>query len=198
MAPETGEAHAMIGASNKLELPTQNLDVPETSQDREIGAEQVPEGHASRRAPLYCLCAAPAQPIKRQQYRPAGTKHITLQQAANVIDAVGYASEIGLPLVAHLTIHWFGTDAGDDPDGKLFARVRKELTNGSFAGASASPGAGHESGERAVKQRSSIATCCSTYRWSTAQVRGCFRSRRLSIVSSSAMVSTSGASLPSI
>jgi hypothetical protein len=34
---------------------------------------------------------------------------------------------IGLPLVAHLTIHWSLTDAGDDPCGKLFAKVREGL-----------------------------------------------------------------------
>jgi hypothetical protein len=30
-------------------------------------------------------------------------------------------------LVAHLTIHWAYTDVGDDPDGKLFAKVREGL-----------------------------------------------------------------------
>jgi hypothetical protein len=32
---------------------------------------------------------------------------------------------IGLPLVAHLTIHWAYTNVGDDPDGKRFAKVRE-------------------------------------------------------------------------
>jgi hypothetical protein len=31
------------------------------------------------------------------------------------------------PLVAHLTIHWAYTDVGDDPDGKLFAKLREGL-----------------------------------------------------------------------
>jgi hypothetical protein len=33
---------------------------------------------------------------------------------------------ISRPLTAHFTIHWVGTDAGDDPDGKLFAEIREE------------------------------------------------------------------------
>jgi hypothetical protein len=33
----------------------------------------------------------------------------------------------GLPLVAHLTVHWSLTDIGDDPGGKLFAKVRGGL-----------------------------------------------------------------------
>ena len=38
-----------------------------------------------------------------------------------------FAKSIGLPLVAHLTIHWSLTDIGDDHDGKLFAKVREGL-----------------------------------------------------------------------
>ena len=30
-------------------------------------------------------------------------------------------------MVAHLTIHWAYTDVGDDPNGKLFAKVREGL-----------------------------------------------------------------------
>jgi hypothetical protein len=41
--------------------------------------------------------------------------------------AVKFAKLIGLPLVAHLTIHWSLTDAGNDPDGALFAKVREGL-----------------------------------------------------------------------
>ena len=39
--------------------------------------------------------------------------------------AVTFACEIGTPLNAHATIHWVGTKVGDDPDGKLFAKVRE-------------------------------------------------------------------------
>ena len=45
-----------------------------------------------------------------------------MRQATNMIAAVNFAKLIGLPLVAHLTIHWSLTDVGDDPDGKLFAK----------------------------------------------------------------------------
>ncbi len=38
--------------------------------------------------------------------------------------AVYFAELIDLPLNAHLTIHWVGTDAGDDPNGAIFAKVR--------------------------------------------------------------------------
>ena len=63
----------------------------------------------------------------RRQHRPGGTKHITVPQATNIIEAVGFAKSIGLPLVAHLTIHWAYTDVGDDSDGKLFAKFREGL-----------------------------------------------------------------------
>jgi hypothetical protein len=61
---------------------------------------------------------------KRQ---PRATKRIAMRQATNVIEAVRFAKSISLPLVAHLTIHWSLTNAGDDPDGKLFAKVREGL-----------------------------------------------------------------------
>ncbi|HUY03713.1 MAG TPA: hypothetical protein VMV33_10535 [Rhodocyclaceae bacterium] len=44
-----------------------------------------------------------------------------------MMEAVAFAKLIDLPLVAHLTIHWAYTDVGDDPDGKLFAKVREGL-----------------------------------------------------------------------
>ena len=53
------------------------------------------------------------------------SKHITLRQATNLMEAVAFAREIGAPLNAHATIHWGGTKAGDDPDGRLFAKVRE-------------------------------------------------------------------------
>jgi hypothetical protein len=60
-----------------------------------------------------------------RRYRPHGNKHLSLDQATNIIEAVDHARAIGLPLVAHATIHWSGTAAFDDPDGKLFAKVRE-------------------------------------------------------------------------
>ena len=56
-----------------------------------------------------------------------GNTRITMRQAVNMMDAVSFARSAGLPLVAHLTIHWAFTGVGDDPDGKLFAKVREGL-----------------------------------------------------------------------
>jgi hypothetical protein len=48
-----------------------------------------------------------------------------LRQASNIMAAVAFARQIGTPLNAHATIHWVGTGAGDDPDGRRFAKVRE-------------------------------------------------------------------------
>ena len=53
------------------------------------------------------------------------SKRITLRQASNMMAAVRFARDIGTPLNAHATIHWAGTKIGDDPDGRLFAKVRE-------------------------------------------------------------------------
>jgi hypothetical protein len=50
---------------------------------------------------------------------------INVRQAFGACDAEGFAAQIGLPLRGHVTIHWGTTDVGDDPDGRLFARVRE-------------------------------------------------------------------------
>ncbi len=55
--------------------------------------------------------------------RVGGTKRITVEQSINLDAAVYFAELIDLPLNAHLTIHWVGTDAGDDPNGAIFAKV---------------------------------------------------------------------------
>ena len=85
-----------------------NLDVPETSQQPEIGCNKSVAGELGQVPHLSSLGAYTAQPDQqpklRRLYRPGGTKHITLAQATNIIEAVGYAKSIGLPLVAHLTI----------------------------------------------------------------------------------------------
>ena len=62
---------------------------------------------------------------QRHRYRPHGSKHLSLDEATNIIEAVDYARAIGLHLVAHATIYWSGTVAFDDPYGKLFAKVRE-------------------------------------------------------------------------
>ena len=59
--------------------------------------------------------------------QPRASKYISVRQATNIIEAVKFARLIGMPLAAHLTLHWSLTDAGDDPDGKLFAKVREGL-----------------------------------------------------------------------
>ena len=60
--------------------------------------------------------------------KPLGvSKYISMRQATNIIDAVHFAKFIGVPLIAHLTIHWGLTDVGDDPDGTLFAKLREGL-----------------------------------------------------------------------
>lgn len=73
--------------------------------------------------------AAPdTAPAAKRPYLPNGTKHISLCQADSIIEAARYAGEIGLPLNAHCTIMWNGTDAFADTDGKLFAKVREGLS----------------------------------------------------------------------
>jgi hypothetical protein len=41
-----------------------------------------------------------------------------------MLEGLFFSREIGMPLNTHLIIHWGGTLEGDDPDGKLFARLR--------------------------------------------------------------------------
>ena len=109
----------------------ENLDVVRTSRDQE---SVEPKGSAAESAPdplLSVVCPFPAQPARerkhRGRYRPRGSKYISVPQATNLIEAVKFAKSIGLPLVAHLTIHWSGTVAWDDPDGTRFAKVREGL-----------------------------------------------------------------------
>jgi hypothetical protein len=46
-----------------------------------------------------------------------------------MMEGLSFAREIGLPLNSHLIIHWGGTVAGDDSDGRLFAKLRYLLDN---------------------------------------------------------------------
>ena len=84
-------------------------------QSREASAalSRVPEAHSGE--------------ITKPRKRTRATKYISMRRASNIMEAVAFAKSIGLPLVAHLTIHWSLTDIGDDPDGKLFAKVREGL-----------------------------------------------------------------------
>jgi hypothetical protein len=104
------------------------LDVPETSQGQDVEAVQGSARLTPSEPPLYSLGASTAQPDQQRKHRrPSGSKYITLAQATNIIEAVDFAKLIGVPLVAHLTIHWAYADVGDDSDGRLFAKVREGL-----------------------------------------------------------------------
>jgi hypothetical protein len=116
-------------------ISSKNLDVPETSLEREIGSVEGTAGASAPAPLLYSLCGLCAntaelaeQPVRSRHYRVGGTKYITLSQATNIIEAVEFAKSIDLSLVAHLTIHWAYTNAGDDPNGKLFAKVREGIS----------------------------------------------------------------------
>jgi len=109
-------------------VASKNLDVPETSHDP---IPQTTKGSAGD-SPSVPLLSVVSPDVghgeqRRRSYRPRGSKHLSLDQATNIIEAVDHARTIGLPLVAHATIHWSGTVAFDDPDGKLFAKVREGL-----------------------------------------------------------------------
>jgi hypothetical protein len=107
---------------------SKNLDVPETFHDPVSPAAKGAAGDLTPEPLLSVVCpdAAPGDK-QRHRYRPYGSKHLSFDQATNLIEAVDYARTIGLPLVAHATIHWSGTIVFDDPDGKLFAKVREGL-----------------------------------------------------------------------
>src|SRR5262249_46169613 len=103
-----------------------------TSRDQE---NVQPKGSADESGPdqhLSVVCPFPAQPSRqrrhRGRYRLQGSKYISVSQATNIIEAVSFAKSVGLPLVAHLTIHWSGTVAFDDHDGMRFAKVREGLS----------------------------------------------------------------------
>jgi hypothetical protein len=112
-------------------LASKNLDVPETSHDPVTHAAKGSAGDLTLEPLLSVVCPFPAQPNRQREhrgcYRPLGSKYISVPQATNHVEAVKFAKSIGVPLVAHLTIHWSGTDAWDDPDGTRFAKVREGL-----------------------------------------------------------------------
>ena len=117
--------------AHRNRIASKNLDVRETSQDQETDCTKGIQRELASAPHLSSLCATAAQPDQQQRdrrrYSPGGTK-ITVPQAANIIEAVSFAKLIGLPLVAHLTIHWSLTDVGDDPGGELFAKLREGLS----------------------------------------------------------------------
>jgi hypothetical protein len=120
--------------AHRNRIASKNLDVRETSQVQGTDCTKGIRRELASAPHLSSLCASAAQPDhqpeyppRRRRYRVGGTKYITLPQATNIIEAVSFAKLIGLPLVAHLSIHWSLTDVGDDPNGKLFARFREGL-----------------------------------------------------------------------
>ena len=106
---------------------SKNLDVPETSHDSISQAAKGSAGDLTPEPLLSVVCPHAAQHEKqRRSYRPHGSKYLSLDQATNLIEAVDYARSIGLPLVAHATIHWSGTVAFDDPDGNSSPKSVKD------------------------------------------------------------------------
>jgi hypothetical protein len=112
-------------------MSAKNLDVVGKSREQKT---LEPKGGACESAldPLLSVvCPFPAprreQRKHRGPYRPLGSKYISVPQATNIIEAVKFAKSIGVPLVAHLTIHWSGTVAFDDHDGTRLAKVREGL-----------------------------------------------------------------------
>ena len=100
---------------------SKNLDVPETSRDSNFPSAKGSAGDLAPKPLLSVVCPHTAHDEKQQRrYRPHGSKHLSFGLATNLIEAVDHARSIGFPLVAHATIHWSGTVAFDDPDGKLF------------------------------------------------------------------------------
>jgi hypothetical protein len=73
------------------------------------------------------LCARDTGEATKLKNQPRPSRYIPMRQASNLIEAVKFAKLVSLPLVAHLTIHWSLTDVGDDPNGKLFAKLREGL-----------------------------------------------------------------------
>jgi hypothetical protein len=105
---------------------SKNLDVAGSSHDSVTQAAKGSAGDLTPEPLLSVVYSDAARGEKQQRsYRLHGSKHLSLHQATNIVEAVDYARAIGLPLVAHATIHWSGTVVFDDPDGKLFAKVRE-------------------------------------------------------------------------
>jgi hypothetical protein len=48
-----------------------------------------------------------------------------MAQATSLMEAIAFVRKVGTPLNAHATVHRLGTKVGDDPDGRLLAKVRE-------------------------------------------------------------------------
>jgi hypothetical protein len=71
------------------------------------------------------MSAGDTSPYCTVKNERGASKRINMRQATNMMAGVAFARQIGTPLNAHATIHWAGTRLGDDPEGKLFAKVRE-------------------------------------------------------------------------
>ena len=115
-------------------LPRKNFDILETSQEQKNGGRSARTGSLAEKAAHICYDPQfyPAGEQHKQyfgrRYRVGGTSLIGLPQVINLKSAVEFAASLGTPLVAHCIIHWVGTDAGDDPNGELFAKFREALS----------------------------------------------------------------------
>jgi hypothetical protein len=111
--------------NNRIVQRDENLDVVGTSRDQGSLEPKGPPGETPPDPHLSVVCPFPAQPSKqrrhRGRYRARGSKYISVNQATDILEAIDFAKSIGLPLVAHLTIHWSGTIAFDDHNGLRFA-----------------------------------------------------------------------------
>src|SRR5262245_36147882 len=98
---------------------------PSVASQQPTGSYLVGIGHAPGINAAVTVCRAPRERGSRSRRR--ASKRITMRQASTIMRAIGFAREIGRPLIAHATIHWAGTKAGDDPAGRRFAKVREGL-----------------------------------------------------------------------
>ena len=116
----------------------QNFDVHRTVQKQDAGPNKDFAGNSVFSPPSICYGATAAQPSPRRKdsdnprgpYREGGTKYISVSQAKGMIEAVQYAEGVGLPLNAHLIVHWAGTDAGDDPTASFSQNSGKVMPDG--------------------------------------------------------------------
>ena len=111
-----------------------NFDSRKTSHEQKNASSTGTTCLVAEKAPHICYSPLPSPEGEQRKhhsgrrYRVGGTSLITLPQAISLKAAIDFSASLGTPLVAHCTIHWVGTDAGDDPNGELFAKVRELLS----------------------------------------------------------------------
>ena len=120
-----------VGMNDKRDrVQRKNFDILETSQEQKNDACLARTGLVAEKAAHICYepQLAREQEQRKQhigrRYRIGGSTLINLPQIINLKSAVDFSASVGTPLVAHCIVHWVGTDAGDDPNGELFAQLR--------------------------------------------------------------------------